>query len=76
MGDGLTATPELVGSTKGTVVVSGSVDRDKASGLTTSETSETNVTCKGWEDLRSREEYGYMGSWGCELVQIRCRYLF
>lgn len=76
MGEGLTATLELVGSIKGTVVASGSVDRDETSGLTTRETTETNITSKGWEDLRPGEGYGYMGSWGCELVQIRCRYLF
>lgn len=60
MGEGLTATPELVGSIKGTVVASGSVDRDETSGLTR-ETTETNITSKGWEDLRPGEGYGKLG---------------
>lgn len=61
---------------EGRVVASGSILRDRISGLTKNKATETDVTCKEWEDLRPGEEYGYMGNWGCGLLKIKCRYLF
>lgn len=63
------ATSEPAGSTKvhcargSRAVAIGSADRDRKSGPTKNKTIDSDVTCKGWKDLRPMEKYGHMGNW-------------